>query len=38
MDTVWKDRAQAEQWGEAAWAHYDDLGKSWGKVVRRLLA
>ena len=38
MDTLWKDRAQAEELGKAARAHYDDLGISWGKVVRRLLA
>jgi glycosyltransferase involved in cell wall biosynthesis len=38
MDTLWQDRALAKRLGLAARDHYDDLGLSWSKVVKHLLA
>jgi glycosyltransferase involved in cell wall biosynthesis len=38
MDTLWAERRQSEAWGRAGRAHYDGMGITWPKVVRRLLA
>jgi glycosyltransferase involved in cell wall biosynthesis len=38
MDTVWEDRNKTRKMGLAARRHYDTLGLSWAKVVKRLLA
>jgi glycosyltransferase involved in cell wall biosynthesis len=37
MDTLWAEREQAKIFGEAGWAHYQNLGISWRKVVQELL-
>ena len=37
MDTLWNDRAQAKQCGQAARSHYNKLGITWQNVVRTLL-
>jgi glycosyltransferase involved in cell wall biosynthesis len=38
MDRLWRDRAQAKEWGEASRARYDKMGLSWETVVRTLLS
>ena len=38
MDTLWKNRAQAQAMGQAGRAHYDRHKISWHEVVARLLS
>jgi glycosyltransferase involved in cell wall biosynthesis len=38
MDTVWENKNKTQKMGVAARRHYDSLGLSWSKVVKRLLA
>ncbi len=38
FDEVWRDRRQAQAWGQAGRAYYERLGITWPKVVQRLLA
>jgi glycosyltransferase involved in cell wall biosynthesis len=38
MDRIWSEPNAARRMGEAGRQHYDDLGISWKKVVKRLVA
>lgn len=38
MDTIWENREQARQWGDAGRQRYTDLHIDWGDVMEKLLA
>jgi len=38
LDRIWGDREQAERWGQAGRAFYDEMNITWPHVVRKLLS